>query len=152
MCLNESLCVWAHKHEAYLKHNVISTPGEWNNIHFHVKETLQNWQGKTTPLRPQIYLKLQKSNDDLNDSRTKSLTYFCLICHIWWGISKDNFPFWVYRFVLIDVMKNVTDIVFFYKLLSRDPDGWSISNFYRFASVRIHGGLHEVLTLLGTDQ
>ena len=72
---------------------------------------------KKTRLRSQVYIKPIRSNDD--DSRKHPLKYICLKCHIWWEIYKTNFSLEFIGF----------------SLFSRDPDGHTTSNFYRFVSL-----------------
>ena len=72
--------------------------------------------------------------------RKHPLKQLCLKCHIWWEIYKTNF---LLEFIpqvsillisiVIDVMQDVMCNRF--SLFSCDPDGRSISNFYRFVSL-----------------
>ena len=68
----------------------------------------------------------------------KQIILFCV-----WSLSLSE------RFIhfsfCIDVMKKWVNG---FPLFSRDPDGRSISNFYKLSlSVYVYGGLHKVLTL-----
>ena len=89
--------------------------------------------------RPQIYIKLTRSNDD--DSRKHPLKYFCLKSRIWWEINNlisrlefiaqwAFFPIFFWGGASMQ-WKNVIG----FSLFSRDPDGRLISNFYRFVSI-----------------
>ena len=102
--------------------------------------------------RSQIYIKLTRSNDD--DSRKHPLKYFCLKCHIWWEINNltsrlEFIAQWAFYSFLFWHRCNAKFVIGF-SLFSRDPDGRLISNFYRFVSLCIDGGLHKVLTLPAT--
>ena len=99
--------------------------------------------GKKKPrkkfLRSQIYIKLTRSNDD--DSRKHPLKYFCLKCHIWWEINNltsrlEFIAQWAFYSFLFWHRCNAKFVIGF-SLFSRDPDGRSISNFYRFVSLCI---------------
>ena len=89
--------------------------------------------------RSQIYMKLTRSNDD--NSRKHPLKYFRLKCHIWWDINNlilrlvliAQWVFYLFLFWHWCNAKCVND----FSLFSRDPDGQSISNFYRFVSLCI---------------
>ena len=90
--------------------------------------------GKET--RSQIYIKLTQSNDD---SWKHPLKYFCLKCHIWWEINNltsrlEFIAQWAFDSFLFWHRCNAKFVIGF-SLFSRDPDGRSISNFYRFVSL-----------------
>ena len=84
--------------------------------------------------RSQIYIKHTRSNDD--DSWTHPLKYFRLKCHIWWEINNltsrlELIAQWVFYSFLFWHWCNAKFAIGF-SLSSRDPDGGSILNFYRF--------------------
>ena len=89
--------------------------------------------------KSQLYIKLTRSNDD--DSRKHPLKYVCLKCHTWWEINNltlrlEFIAQWAFYSFLFWHRCNAKFVIGF-SLVSRDPDGWSISNFYRFVSLCI---------------
>ena len=86
--------------------------------------------------RSQIYIKLTQSNDD--DSWKHPLKYICLKCHIWWEINSiiSRLEFIAQRafYSFLFWHRCNAKFVIGFSLFSRDSDGRSISNFYRFVS------------------